>query len=159
MMQPLERRRGIVAAVAAILIAGFAARVGAAVLCGRRNAATAEIADGATLKLRTACRSNELPVNAADLGLQPASGFVVRAGNTVTTNGTVSTAASCEAGEIATGGGILALGNDGGAPVMRSSRPQPDAAGSTPTGWRTTEANSAGTGTITVTAYAVCAVP
>jgi hypothetical protein len=65
MMQPLERRRGLPTSVLAILIAGVASHVSAAVLCGRRNAATAEIADGATLKLRTACKSNELPVNPA----------------------------------------------------------------------------------------------
>jgi hypothetical protein len=159
MMPPLERRKGIAATAAAILIAGLVSHVSAAVLCGRRDGATAAIADGATLKLRTACKSNELPVNAADLALAPASGFSVRTGNTVTTNGTVSTAATCEAGEVATGGGILALGNDGGVPVMRSSRPQPDTAGATPTAWRVTEANSAGAGTITVTAYVVCAVP
>lgn len=128
-------------------------------LCGRRNGATAEIADGATLKLRTACKSNELPVNAADLGLAPASGFIVRSGNTVSTNGALSSPASCEPGEVATGGGGLAVGNDGGLPVMRSSRPQPDTVGAAPTGWRVTEVNSAGTGTITLTTYVVCAVP
>jgi hypothetical protein len=159
MMQPVERRRGIAMTVAAILIAGSASHVSAAVLCGRRNAATAEIADGATLKLRTACKSNELPVNAADLALAPASGFIVRTGNTVSTNAALSSAASCEPGESATGGGALAQGNDGGLPVMRSSRPQPDSTGSMPTAWRVTEVNGAGTGTITVTAYVVCAVP
>jgi hypothetical protein len=159
MMQSLERSRGIAATVAAILIAGLASHASAAVLCGRRNGATAEIADGATLKLRTACKSNELPVNAADLGLAPASGFIVRTGNTVSTNVGVSSPASCEPGEVATGGGGVAVGNDGGLPVMRSSRPQPDTAGATPTGWRVTEENSAGTGTITLTTYVVCAAP
>jgi hypothetical protein len=42
---------------------------------------------------------------------------------------------------------------------MRSSRPQPDTVGATPTGWRVPEVNSAGTGTITLTTYVVCAVP
>ena len=158
-MAPLERRRGIAATVTVILIAGLASHVSAAVLCGRRDAGSAEIADGATLKLRTACKSNELPVNAADLGLASVSGFVVRTGNTVSTNVSVSTPANCEPGEFATGGGALALGNDGGLPVMRSSRPQPETAGAAPTAWRVTEVNSAGTGTITVTAYVVCAVP
>lgn len=158
-MMPLEGRRRIAATVAAILIASLASRASAALLCGRRNGATAEIADGATLKLRTTCKSNELPVNAADLGLAPASGSIVRTGSTVSTNGALSSAASCEPGEVATGGGGLAVGNDGGLPVMRSSRPQPDTAGATPTGWRVTEVNSAGTGTITLTTYVVCAVP
>src|SRR5262249_62387129 len=99
-MPPLERRRGIAVTVTVILIAGLAAHVSAAVLCGRRDAATAEIADGATLKLRTACKSNELPVNAADLGLGSVSGFVVRTGNTVSTNVSVSTPANCEPGEF-----------------------------------------------------------
>jgi hypothetical protein len=40
MMQSLERPRGIAATVAAILIAGLATHASAAVLCGRRNAAT-----------------------------------------------------------------------------------------------------------------------
>jgi len=159
MMQPLERRRGIAATVTAMLFASFASHASGAVLCGRVNAATGEIADGATLKLRTACKSNELPVNAADLGLGPASGFIVRTGNTVTTNGSLSSPANCEPGEVATGGGVLATGNDGGLPVMRSSRPQPETAGAAPTSWRVTEVNSAGTGTITATAYVVCAVP
>jgi hypothetical protein len=158
-MMPLEGRRRIAATVAAILIAGLASHASAAVLCGRRNGATAEIADGATLKFRTACKSNELPVNGADLGLGPASGFIVRTGSTVSTNGALSSLASCEPGEVATGGGGLAVGNDGGLPVMRSSRPQPDTVGAPPTGWRVTEVNSAGTGTITLTTYVVCAVP
>jgi hypothetical protein len=129
------------------------------VLCGRRDGATGQIADGASLKLRTACKSNELPVNVSDLGLGSVSGFIVRTGNTVSTNGSVSSPANCEPGEFATGGGVLALGNDGGSPVMRSSRPQPETAGATPTGWRVTEVNSAATGTITATTYVVCAVP
>ena len=41
-------------------------------------------------------------MNAADLGLAPASGFIVRTGNTVSTNGALSSPASCEPGEVAT---------------------------------------------------------
>ena len=42
---------------------------------------------------------------------------------------------------------------------MSASRPQPDDAGGTPTGWRVTIVNTAGSGTITGVAYVVCAAP
>src|SRR5262245_10323774 len=156
-MKPLERYTVVAATVG--LIVALASYANAAVLCGRRDGRTGQIADGASLKLRTACKSNELPVDASTLGLGAVSGFIVRTGNTVSTNVVLSSSANCEPGEFATGGGVLALGNDGGLPVMRSSRPQPDTPGTTPTGWRVTEVNSAATGTITATTYVVCAVP
>ena len=160
MMQLLENLKAVAGAVSvALLVVGAAPQADAAVLCGRRSGATGEIAEGSSIKFRTVCKDNELPVSPGDLGVQSVSGFVVRHGSTVSTNFSLSTLASCEPGEVATGGGGLAAGNDGGLPVMRSSRPIPDDVGATPTGWRVTEVNSAGTGTITLTAYVVCAVP
>jgi hypothetical protein len=158
-----RRRRGApVAALVAALVATHALAADAAVLCARRAAGGTQAAEGATVKIRASdCRDNEVPVEAAALGL-PAAGLtttVVRTGNQVTTNGSLSTSAACEPGEVATGGGALNQGNDGGLPVLRSSRPQPEAAGGTPTSWRVTVTNSAATGTITATAFVVCAVP
>jgi hypothetical protein len=118
---------------------------GASVLCGRQSGG--HIVDGATIKLRQSCKSNELAVNPLELGLTSPPHLLVRTGNTITTNGSVSTAASCEDGEVATGGGALATGANGGLPVTRSSHPQPDDPGSTPTGWRVTIVNTADSGT------------
>lgn len=126
-------------------------------LCAHRNA-NGDAGDGASVKVRSVCRDNEVALDPASLGIRPRVGAVtIRTGNTITTNGSLSTPANCEPGEVATGGGVLSVGNDGGQPVMRSSRPQPDTAGATPTSWRVTVANVAGTGTVTATAYAVCA--
>jgi hypothetical protein len=146
--------------LAATIALGLAARADASVLCGRRNGD--ELADGASVKVRSACKSNELPVDAAALGLAGAPGLVttvVRTGSPITTNGTVSTPANCADGEVATGGGALSAAVSGGLPVLRSSRPEPETAAGTPTGWRVTVVNSAGTGMITVTPFVVCAVP
>jgi hypothetical protein len=157
-----SQQRSVWLGAALVVLAAFASRADAFVLCAHRNSKTAAIADGAALKLRTTCKSSEQQVDPASIGLQGSLGagnVVVRTGNTISTNGTVSTPANCNAGEVATGGGALSIGNNGGEPAIRSSRPEPDTAGATPTGWRTTVVNSAGTGTITVTAYAVCVSP
>jgi hypothetical protein len=108
--------------------------------------------------VRTACRDNESLVDAGALGL--ATGFTtttVRTGNTITTNAALSTSALCAAGEVATGGGVLSSAANGGIAAMRSSEPQPDTPGATPTSWRVTVENVSDTGTITATAYVVCA--
>ena len=154
------RRRGRrVVLLAALVAAGIASQVDAAVLCGRRSAATGEIADGATVKVRTACRDSELAVNPADLGVRAQPTTVVRTGSAISTNGTVSTPARCEPGEVATGGGVLSSGSSGGEPVLRSTRPEPETPGATPTSWRVTVANGAGAGSITATPFVVCAAP
>jgi len=143
-----------IAAALVLLLAGHAR---ASVLCGRQSGG--HIADGATIKLRESCKSNELAVNPLDLGLSSQPHLVVRTGNTISTNVSLATTASCEDCEVAIGGGVLATGASGGLPVMRSSRPQPDDPGSTPTGWRVTIVNTAASGTITGVAYVVCAAP
>ena len=130
---------------------------GAAVLCGKTNPSTGELREGSELHVRSTCKATEQQVTLTALGLE--SKYTVRAGNQITTNGALSTPAICEPGEVATGGGAIATGNNGGNPAIRSSRPQPDTVGSVPTSWRTTVANQAGAGTITVTAYAVCVAP
>ena len=142
---------------AALVVLGLGGHARASVLCGRQNGG--HIADGATIKLRESCKSNELAVNPLELGLSSQPHLVVRTGNTISTNFSLSTAASCEDGEVATGGGGLATGANGGLPVMSASRPQPDDAGGTPTGWRVTIVNTAVSGTITGVAYVVCAAP
>jgi hypothetical protein len=132
----------------------------AAVLCARASHGATAPNDGATVKVRGACKPNEATLDPAALGI--ATGLattVVRTGNQVSTNGALSTSAFCAAGEVATGGGALATGTNDGVAALRSSRPQPDDADATPTGWRVTVANQADKGTITATAYVVCAVP
>jgi hypothetical protein len=134
----------------------------ALVLCAKHNRKTGAITDGAPLKLRTTCKTSETQVDPGSIGLQSALGtgnVTVRLGDQITTNATVSTPANCSAGEVATGGGILATGNGGGVAAMRESIPQPDTAGATPTGWRSIVENTQATGTITATAYAVCVAP
>ena len=153
----IRRRRRPVWIAAALVAAGISGQASASVLCGRQSGG--RIADGATIKLRDVCRSNELAVNPLDVGLTSQPHLIVRTGNTVSTNVSLSTLASCEAGEVATGGGALSTGANGGTPVIRSSRPQPDEPGSVPTAWRVTVANTSASGTITAVAYAVCAVP
>ena len=142
---------------AALMVLGLGGHAEASVLCGRQSGG--HIVDGATIKLRESCKSNELAVNPLELGLSSQPHLVVRTGNTISTNFSLSTAASCEDGEVATGGGGLATGANGGLPVMSASRPQPDDAGGTPTGWRVTIVNTAASGTITGVAYVVCAAP
>jgi len=142
---------------AALMAAGLGGQARASVLCGRQS--NGRIADGATIKLRDICKSNELAVNPLEVGLTSQPHVVVRTGNTVSTNFSLSTAASCEPGEVATGGGALSTGSGGGLPVMRTSRPQPDDPGSVPTGWRVTVVNTATSGTFTAVAYAICAAP
>ena len=148
--------------LASALLVAVALQADASVLCGRRNGDTDEVSDGASVKVRSACRSNEVELDAATLGLAGTPSLVttvVRTGNTVSTSGSLSTPALCESGEVATGGGALSLGTNGGVPVLRSSRPEPETAGATPTSWRASVANVAGTGSITATAFVVCAVP
>ena len=159
-LHSLPTSLGLVAVAAAVLVS--ASWADASVLCAHKNNKTGAITEGATPKLRAACKSSELPVDPASVGLQRtlgASNVVVRTGSTVTTNGSLSTLARCESGEVATGGGAVSIGNDAGAPFMRTSRPHPDTAGESPTGWRTAVVNTAGTGTMTVTAYVVCFAP
>ncbi len=127
------------------------------VLCARSTNGTDPI-DGVAVKVRSACRVTEVALDPATLGLTPGGiSTIVRTGNQITTNASVSTPANCEPGEVATGGGAIATGANGGIAVMRSSRPEPETAGPTPTSWRTTVENSSATGTITATAYVVCA--
>ena len=54
---------------------------------------------------------------------------------------------------------MLSTGTGGGEAAVRSSRPQPETPGETPTAWHVTVANIAGAGTITVTPFVVCAAP
>lgn len=129
---------------------------GAAVLCGKVNA-TGEFRDGSQLHVRSTCKATEKQATLTALGLEPT--FTVRVGTPLTTSGSLSSPATCEPGEVATGGGASSIGSGGGQPAIRSSRPQPDTAGSVPTAWRVSVANTAGTGTITATPYAVCALP
>ena len=124
----------------------------AAVLCARKSASTGLAVEGATVKVRSECRPSEVPVN-------PLPNLVVRAGSPFGAGGSVSTLALCDAGEVATGGGATVVGNDGGIGALRSSRPQPEAEGSVPTSWRINAFNSAPTGSITATAFVVCASP
>jgi len=142
---------------AALVVLGLGGLARASVLCGRQSGG--QIADGAAIKLRDSCKSNELAVNPLELGLTSQPHPVVRTGNTVSTNFSLSTQASCEDGEVATGGGGVATGVNGGFAVTRSSRPQPDDPGSTPTAWRVTVVNTADSGTISAVAYVVCAAP
>ncbi len=148
--------------IAAWLAAGCAAAALATparafVLCARSGNG-ADPNDGASVKVRSACRDNEAALDAAALGVSPAlPATLVRTGDTISTNGTLSTPASCADGEVATGGGALTSGTGGGIPVLRSSRPQPDDAGATPTAWRVVVSNAGDAGTITATTYVVCA--
>ena len=141
----------------------LAAPTGCAALaiCAHKNAKTGAIKDGTTLKLRATCKASEQQVDPAAIGLQSAvaNHIAVRTGNQITTNGTLTTPAVCDTGEVATGGGAFSLNNSGGIAAIRSSRPDPDTDGATPTGWRVRVQNIADTGTITVTAYAVCIGP
>jgi hypothetical protein len=151
---------GLVVAVATS--AASVSSANAFVLCAHKNTKSGVIVEGAVLKLRTACKASEDQVDPASVGLQGSLGtsnVVVRTGSAIGTNGTVSTPANCNGGEVATGGGALSIASSGGDPVLRSSRPEPDTAGATPTGWRVTVANSSGTGSITVTPYVVCVSP
>jgi hypothetical protein len=149
-----RHRIRVLAAIAAALLAS---RSDAFVLCAR-NGSSGVPSDGATVKVRAACKDNESLVDAGALGLT--TGFTtttVRTGNTITTNAALSTPASCAAGEVATGGGVLSSAANGGVAAVRSSQPQPDAPGATPTAWRATVENVSDTGTVTATAYVVCA--
>lgn len=129
------------------------------VLCAH-NASTGDPSEGASVKIRSACKDSETTLDPSVLGVSPSGiSTIVRTGDQITTNGGLSTPASCQPGEVATGGGVLTVGNAGGIPAMKASRPEPDTAGATPTGWRVTVANIADTGTITATAYVVCAGP
>lgn len=154
-IRPPKRFASCVASLALLVATG----ADATVVCGKLDAKTGHVRDGSAVHVRNACRPSEVQLDAAALGLQVLGTLTVRTGNTISTNGIVSTSAICNPGEVATGGGLLGLSNDGGQPVLRSTRPEPDTAGATPTSWRSTAANLSTTGTITVTAYAVCAAP
>jgi len=131
----------------------------ATILCGAKDRTTGQLRDGASLKVRSVCRANEVQASAAALGLSP-PGVVVRTGSQISTGGSLSTPANCDPGEVATGGGALTSVTGGAEITVRSSRPQPETAGAVPIGWRVSAANlNAPTGTITVTAYVVCATP
>jgi hypothetical protein len=132
----------------------------ATVLCGKLNSATGHVRDGSSLHVRSACKTSEVQLDAAALGLQVLGTLAVRMGNAVSTSGSLSTPANCNSGEVATGGGLIGTAADGGEIAVRSSRPQPETAGATPTGWRVSAGNlNVPTGTITATAYVVCAAP
>jgi hypothetical protein len=131
----------------------LAAPAHAFVLCARGDAGPNE---GASVKVRSACKDNETTIDPGALGLSATVSTVVRTGNPLSTNGTLSNPASCLPGEVATGGGALTSSADGGLAVVKSSRPQPDTAGATPTSWRVTVANVSDTGTISSTTYVVC---
>ena len=127
------------------------------VLCARSGNG-ADPSEGASVKIRSICKDNETSVDPPTLGLAVgAVSAVVRTGNQITTDGSVSSPASCEAGEVATGGGVLAMAADGGIAAVRTSRPQPDTPGATPTSWRAIVENVSDTGTIAATTYVVCA--
>ena len=143
---------------AGLLVAGALVAPAHAFLLCARSGNGADPSEGASVKIRSACKDNETSLDPTTLGLATgAVSPIVRTGNQITTNGTLSTPANCEAGEVATGGGALATGSNGGIPAMRSSRPQPETDGATPTGWRVNVGNVSDTGTITATAYVVCA--
>jgi hypothetical protein len=143
--------------VAACVTAALASPARAVVLCARESNGVPS--EGASVKVRAICKDNEVALDPVALGIATGpTTTIVRTGNPVSTNGTVSTPATCAAGEVATGGGVLSTGTDGGVAVLRSSRPQPDTAGATPTAWRSTVTNLSDTGTITATPYVVCAV-
>jgi hypothetical protein len=125
------------------------------VLCARGDGAPNE---GASVKVRSVCKDNETALDPTTLGASAARiATVVRTGNQITTNGSLSSPASCLDGEVATGGGALTSGTAGGLPVIKASRPEPDAAGATPTGWRVTVQNIADAGTVTSKTFVVCA--
>ena len=146
--------RSIRPMLAAWLLAGWTAAAPAHgfVLCARGDGTPNE---GASVKVRTACKDNETTVDPDLLGRTTASA-IVRKGNTVTTNGSLSSPASCLQGEIATGGGATTSTTGGGLAALKTSHPEPDDPGSTPTAWRVAVTNVSDTGTITSTTYVVC---
>jgi hypothetical protein len=150
------RWKGVIWLLAACAAGMLARSAHGFVLCARGG--DGDPNEGASVKVRSVCKDNESALDPATLGASASAiSTIVRTGNQISTNGTVSSPANCEAGEVATGGGAIATGADGGLPAIRSSRPQPDLAGATPTAWRTTVTNISTTGTITATAYVVCA--
>lgn len=154
--------RSIPCATAAVVLATLltSAPAGAAVLCGTKDRITGQLRDGASLHVRSVCRTNEVQADLASLGLSAQPHLTVRLGNTITTNIALSSSSACDPGEVATGGGAVASGASGGEAVLRMSRPDPDGEGGVPTGWRVGVANAnAPTGTITSTTYTVCAAP
>lgn len=147
-------------AMALLVTLSAAASVEAAVLCGTKDRITGQLRDGASLHVRSVCRTNEVPADLAALGLSAQPHLTVRLGNTITTNGSLASTSSCDPGEVATGGGAATSGASGGVPEIRTSRPEPDGDGVVPTGWRVAVGNvNASTGTVTSTTYVVCAAP
>jgi hypothetical protein len=130
-----------------------AAPAHAFVLCARGDGDPNE---GASVKVRSACKDNETAIDTALLDGSRTTTAIVRTGNVITTNGSLSSPANCLPGEIATGGGAITNATGGGSVVLKSSRPQPETAGETPTGWRVTVANIGDAGTVTSTTYVVC---
>lgn len=158
------RRTGAIgsctAAMALVVTLSAAASAEAAVLCGTKDRITGQLRDGASLHVRSVCRTNEVQADLASLGLGAQPHLTVRLGNTITTNVSLSSSSACDPGEVATGGGAVASDASGGEAVLRMSRPDPDGEGVVPTGWRVGVANAnAPTGTITSTTYTVCAAP
>ena len=157
----LPWRHAVAAAWLGVTVAMLASSTdaGATVLCAAFNRTTGTLREGATLKVRTTCKASEQQVDPAAIGIQGLSKLTVRTGNTVSTNGGLATSALCQQGEVATGGGALTSVSGGAEITVRSSRPQPDTAGSVPTSWRINASNLNSAGMITATAYAVCAAP
>jgi hypothetical protein len=160
MTSPIRSKTTTAWLLASFLAGASSTPADAFVLCARKSNGATAPSEGAGVKVRSVCKDNEATLDAAALSLATGlTSTLVRTGSQLSTSGTVSTPANCAAGEVATGGGVLATGASGGVAVMRSSRPQPETAGASPTGWRVTVQNLSDTGTITVTAYVVCAVP
>jgi hypothetical protein len=150
------RLKGITWLLAAFAAGMLARSAHGFVLCARGG--DGDPNEGASVKVRSVCKDNETAVDPSTPGASASAiTTIVRTGNQISTNHTLSTPANCVDGEVATGGGALSSGNDDGVPVIKSSRTQPDTAGATPTAWRTTAENISDTGTITATAFVVCA--
>ena len=97
-------------------------------------------------------------------GQNGATSAVIRLGPTDTQTTTAQSFAPCQSGERAVGGGLFTSATGGGAPVVQSSLPEAvagglPAEGAIPRVWDGSARNSAGVGSISVTAYAVCASP
>jgi hypothetical protein len=89
--------------------------------------------------------------------LSSLSNVVVREGTQITlpANTSVTASASCNPGEVATGGGFRGDSDPQYFGSLRHSLPVPDDAGSTPTGWQVVVRG--GTQSHVTTAYVICA--
>jgi hypothetical protein len=70
---PDMTRRWMSALITILMTATLATRAHSAVLCGRKDA-SGELADGATIKVRTACKSREIALDQGALSLQTPQG-------------------------------------------------------------------------------------